>query len=72
VNSRVFCQDVEHYGRACPSRTENETGHRLRAMDVGALTTLRTFAPTNQKSRMMVTNLDWLTPYQGAARDERP
>jgi hypothetical protein len=49
---------------------KEETAHRG-AINVGALTTLRTFAPTDWKSRMMVINLDWLAPYQGAYWDEQ-
>jgi hypothetical protein len=37
---------------------EETTNSRLRKMDVGALTILGTFAPTNKKSRMMVIHLD--------------
>jgi hypothetical protein len=47
------------------------TTSSLRATDVGALTTLRTFACTKQE-RLMMVHLDWLTPYQGAARDKWP
>jgi hypothetical protein len=42
------------------------------AINVGALTSLGTFAPTDRKSRMMVINLHRLAPYEGTARDERP
>jgi hypothetical protein len=41
-------------------------------MDVGALTTLRTVALTDGERRMMVINLDQLTPYEGTAQDELP
>jgi hypothetical protein len=44
---------------------EETTNSRLRAMDIGALTILRTFAPTNQKNRMMVVHLELFAPYQG-------
>jgi hypothetical protein len=54
-----------------PSETEKETAHKLRAMDIEALTTLGTFANTDWR-KMMVINLDWLTPYQGATQDEQP
>jgi hypothetical protein len=49
-----------HYGGVGPSKTKEETAYnsRLRGMDVTALTTLRIFAPTDWKSRMMVINLD--------------
>jgi hypothetical protein len=53
------------------SKMKEEMAHRG-AMNVGALTTLGTFAPTDQKSRMMVIKLDWLAPYQGADWNERP
>jgi hypothetical protein len=42
--------------------------HRLRAGVVGALTTLRTFAPNGLKSRMIVINLNHCAPYQEAAQ----
>jgi hypothetical protein len=51
---------------------EETINNRLRAVAVGALTILETFASTDQKSRMMVIHLDWLAPYQAAPRDERP
>jgi hypothetical protein len=52
LNSWVFCQNVENKYQdimegPAPSETENETAHRLKSMDVGALTTLGTFAPTD-------------------------
>jgi hypothetical protein len=37
---------------------DETTNNSLRALDVGALTILGTLAPTDQKSRMMVINLD--------------
>jgi hypothetical protein len=55
-----------------PSETEKETAYEIRAMDIGALTTLGTLAPASRKSGMMVIDLDRLVPCQGAARDERP
>jgi hypothetical protein len=49
---------------SAPSKMKEETADsKLRAMDVGALTVLRTFAPTNQKIRMMVVHLDLFAPY---------
>jgi hypothetical protein len=41
-----------------PSKMKEEAAHRVRARDVGALTTLGTFAPIDHKSRMMVIHLD--------------
>jgi hypothetical protein len=55
---------------SAPSKTKEKTAHRVGAGDVGALTTLRTFARTDRK-KMMVINLDRLAPYVGTARDER-
>jgi hypothetical protein len=60
---------------SAPSETKKEpTNNRLRAIIVGALTTLGIFALTNRKSRMIMVlvQLDRLTPYHEAARDERP
>jgi hypothetical protein len=48
-----------------PCETEKETAHRLRAMDIGALTNLGIFARTNWR-KVIVINLDWLTPYHHA------
>jgi hypothetical protein len=57
---------------SAPSETKDETtNNRLRAMDVGALTTLGTVAPTDRQTRMVI-NLDQLATYVGGARDERP
>jgi hypothetical protein len=42
---------------------KEETAHRVRAGDVGTVATLGSFAATDQKSRMMVINLDQLAPY---------
>jgi hypothetical protein len=59
---RTFCRisrkTVELEGSA-PSGTKKITAHGVRFMDVGALTTLETFACTNQR-KMMVINLDVL------------
>jgi hypothetical protein len=47
-----------------PSSTKEETANNgVRAGDIGTLTILGTFAPTNWKTRMMVKILDRLTPY---------
>jgi hypothetical protein len=35
-------------------KTKKETAHRVRAGDLGAMATLRTFACTNQRKIMMV------------------
>jgi hypothetical protein len=51
---------------------KEETAHRVRDRDVGALITLGTVALTDQYRGMMVINLDRLVPYQGAAWDEWP
>jgi hypothetical protein len=55
-----------------PSEMKEETAHRVRAGDVGASATLRSFACTEWKRRMMVIHLDQLSPYEGAAQDEWP
>jgi hypothetical protein len=47
-----------------------ETASSLRAMDVVASTTFRTFSLTNQKK--MVVHLDQFTPYYGNAGDKCP
>jgi hypothetical protein len=52
---------------------EETTNSRLRAMNLGILTTLGTYGYTNQRdprSRLKVVYLDCLAPYQGAAQDE--
>jgi hypothetical protein len=53
------------------AQTKEEITCSLRATDVGASTTLGTFAPTDWR-KMMVVHLDRLPPYQGAAPDEQP
>jgi hypothetical protein len=40
-------------------------------MDIGALTSLRTFARIDTRKKMVI-NVDRLAPYEGTARDERP
>jgi hypothetical protein len=44
-------------GSASSETKEETTNNSLRALDIGALTILGTFAPTDQKRRMMI-NLD--------------
>jgi hypothetical protein len=73
ANSQIFhqdltkeCQDVME-GLAHFETKEETTNSRL-----GALTILGTFAPTDQKIRMMVIHLDRLAPYEGTAWDELP
>jgi hypothetical protein len=51
---------------------EETINSRLRAMDIGALTILGTFAPTHQNSRMMVIHLDRQAPYEGTTQDKWP
>jgi hypothetical protein len=63
------CQDIV-VGLG-PSRTKEDKAHRVRAINVGALTTLRTFGHTNRRE-MVVINLDLLAPYYEATRDKRP
>jgi hypothetical protein len=58
--------------RANPLRNERRgNSHRLRAIDVGVLTTLGTFDSTDRR-KMMVINLDRRAFYEGTARDEWP
>jgi hypothetical protein len=52
------------------SETKEETTNSLRAIDVGALITLRALAPTDRR-KMVVRHLDWLVRYHEAAPDER-
>jgi general stress protein 26 len=54
-----------------PSETEEEIAHRVRAINVGALTTLGTFGHTNWR-KMVVINLDRLAPYEEITWDKRP
>jgi uncharacterized cupin superfamily protein len=63
ANSRDFhytaeneCQDILE--GSAPSETKEESAHRVRAGDVGATTTLGSFACTEQKRMMMVVHLD--------------
>jgi hypothetical protein len=53
---------------SAPSETRGETTISLRAIDVGALTTLGTFGHTNWRNVMLI-DLDQLAPYQGTTRD---
>jgi hypothetical protein len=48
-----------------PSEKEKETAHGVTAVDVGALTVLRTFARTGRR-KMMVINLDRLGTLGGS------
>jgi general stress protein 26 len=50
---------------------EETTNNSLRASNVGALTTLGTFGHTNWR-KMMLVNLDRLTPFEGIAQDKWP
>jgi hypothetical protein len=61
-----------HCGGVTLSETKEETAHRVRAIHVGALTTLGSSECTNQKRRMMMMiYLDHLAPYEGTAWDKR-
>jgi hypothetical protein len=51
---------------------KEETSHRVRTGNAGALDTVGSFVPTNRKSRIMVLYLGQFMPYQGATQDERP
>jgi hypothetical protein len=62
------CQDFVDWSAFF--KTKEEMVHRVGSINVGALTTLGTFGPSNR--RKLVVNLDQFTPYQGATRDERP
>lgn len=70
-DSKIECQDIME-GLALSRMKEEATTGRLRAMAIGELTILRTFAPTDQKIRMMVLHLNLLAPYEGIAGDEWP
>jgi hypothetical protein len=92
ANGWVFCQDSKNecqniLEEPATTQTKEEIAHSLGAMYVGALTTLRTFACTDQKKdlycfcpvvchdverKMMAVNLNRLAPYEGTAQDERP
>jgi hypothetical protein len=53
---------------SAPSETKEETtNNSLRALNVGALTILGTFARIDRKSRMIVINLNRLAPCEGTA-----
>jgi hypothetical protein len=55
-----------------PSETKKkETAPKVRAMDVGTLTTLGTFAHTNWR-KFRVVNLDRLALYEGTTQNEQP
>jgi hypothetical protein len=79
------CQNILEEPTA--AQTKEEIAHNLRAMYVGALITLRTFACTDQKKdlycfcpvvfhdverKMMAVNLNRRAPYEGTAQGERP
>jgi hypothetical protein len=92
ANSQVFCQDSKNkcqniVEEPATAQTKEEIEHNLRAMDVGALITLGTFAHTDRKKdlyclhpmvyhdvkrKMMAVNLNQLAPYEGTAEDEWP
>jgi hypothetical protein len=77
MSSRDFQRIQESEGLnivegSTPSKTVNETANRVEAGNVGALATLGSFVPLTGKSGMMVKNLDWLAPYQGATQDAQP
>jgi hypothetical protein len=62
----------EHCGGVSPLRNARRWHTELGAINVGALIILGTVALSDWKSRMIVMNLDWLTPYQGATQDKGP
>jgi hypothetical protein len=53
------------------AQAKEETTSSLRAIDVGASTTLGTFVCTKRR-KMTVVHTDQLTPYQEAAQDQWP
>jgi hypothetical protein len=55
-----------------PSEMKEEPAHRVRAVDVGTLNTLWSFACTDCKQRMMVIQLNRLVPNEGAIQDKQP
>jgi hypothetical protein len=77
VSSWVFHQAVKNewldiVEGSAPSKMKGEaTNNSLRAKDVGALTTFRTFPHTGWR-KMVVIHVDWLAPYQGTAQGEQP
>jgi hypothetical protein len=46
------------------THAKEKTTSSLRAIDVGALTTLQTSVCTERR-KVMVVHMDWLAPYQG-------
>jgi hypothetical protein len=75
--SQVFHQTAENecyaiVEKPATTQVKEETTSSLRAMDVGASTTLGTSAHINWKKKTVVVHLDWLAPYQGTAQDEQP
>jgi hypothetical protein len=72
ANSQNFLQTAENECQdivegSAPSKTKEEPAHTVRAGDVGAFTTLGSFACIERKRRMIVINLGLLAPYKGAA-----
>jgi hypothetical protein len=55
---------------SAPSEKKEEPANKVEAGNI-ALTTLGTFVPTNQKSRMMGIHLDRLEPYERATWDKQ-
>jgi hypothetical protein len=61
-----------HGRKVNPFKIKDETAHRVRTRGVGALTTLGSFACTEQKRMMMVINLDRLAHCVWTVRDKWP
>jgi hypothetical protein len=55
-------------GSATPETKEETICDGVTSGNVGALTTIVTFAPTDRESKMMVLNLYRLAHYEGTAR----
>jgi hypothetical protein len=53
------------------AQTEEENTRSLRAIDIGASTTLDIFVRTSWR-KVMGIHLDWFTPYQGTSQDKWP
>jgi hypothetical protein len=76
ANHQDFHQTAENVSLdivegSASSKMIEGAAHRVRAIDVGALTTPR-ILPHRWKRWMMVVHLDRLAPYQGPAWGERP
>jgi hypothetical protein len=75
AKNRAFSQDsknewLDSVEGSTPYETKEETTNdSLRAMDVGALTTLGNFARTDRR-KTVVKHPDRLAPYQGTAREK--